>query len=91
MFSSPIKLTMELYFSKHSFVIAKIYSCSILTGTAFHLNWNIIPDDMEQGSILAVTKRVTKKHCLRVKTVLFGSIAFKASYPLFPHAKEERE
>jgi len=46
---------------------------------------------MEQESNLAVTKRVTKKHCLRVKTALFGSIAFKACYPLSPHAKEERE
>ena len=56
----------------------------------FHLSWNIIPDDMEQDSILAVTKRVTKKHCLRVKTVLLGSIAFKACYTLSPHGKEER-
>lgn len=64
--------------------------CSILIGTAFHLSWNIIPDDMEQDSILAVTKRVTKKRCLNPKTALFGSIAFKACYPLSPHAKEER-
>gem|GEM_PF-1313905 len=50
MFSSHIKLTMELYFSKHSFVIAKIYSCSILTGTGFQLRWNNLPHHMEQGS-----------------------------------------
>jgi len=32
------------------------------SGTGFHLNWNKIPDDMEQAYILAGTIHFTYKH-----------------------------
>jgi len=34
--------------------------------------WNAIPDDMEQGSSLHVTRRLTKKLVMRVKKVAFN-------------------
>ena len=36
-------------------------SCSMLSGMLFQLNWNAVPTYLEQGSILAVTKRELKK------------------------------
>ena len=35
--------------------------CSMLSGMLFQLNWNAVPTYLEQGSILAVTKRDVKK------------------------------
>ena len=35
--------------------------CSMLSGMLFQLNWNPIPTYLEQGSILAVTRRELKK------------------------------
>ena len=35
--------------------------CSMLSGTLFQLNWTPVPDKLEQGSILAVTKQELKK------------------------------
>ena len=36
-------------------------SCSMLSGMLFQLNWNPVPTYLEQGSILAVTRRELKK------------------------------
>ena len=36
-------------------------SCSMLSGMLFQLNWNAVPTYLEQGPILAVTKRELKK------------------------------
>ena len=36
-------------------------SCSMLSGMLFRLNWNPVPTYLEQGSILAVTRRELKK------------------------------
>ena len=30
-------------------------------GRAFHINWNTIPANLEQGSILSITRRELKK------------------------------
>ena len=35
--------------------------CSMLAGMLFQLNWNTVPTYLEQGSILAVTRRKLKK------------------------------
>ena len=35
--------------------------CSMLSGMLFQLNWNTVPANPEQGSILAVTKWDVKK------------------------------
>ena len=35
--------------------------CSMLSGMLFQLNWNTIPANLEQGSILAVTLQFTQK------------------------------
>ena len=35
--------------------------CSMLAGMLFQLSWNIVPDDMEWGSILEVTIRFAIK------------------------------
>ena len=35
--------------------------CSISSGLLFHFIWNLVPTYLEQGSILAVTKRELKK------------------------------
>ena len=35
--------------------------CSMLSGRLFQLNWNPVPTDLEQGYILAVTRRESKK------------------------------
>ena len=35
--------------------------CSMLSGLLFQLNWNTVPTDLEQGSILAVTRLELKK------------------------------
>ena len=35
--------------------------CSMLSGMLFQLSWNAVPTYLEQGSILAVTKRELKK------------------------------
>ena len=35
--------------------------CSMLSGMLFQLNWNAVPTYLEQGSILAITRRELKK------------------------------
>ena len=35
--------------------------CSISSGMMFHVNWNPVPTYLEQGYILAITKRELKK------------------------------
>jgi len=35
--------------------------CSMLSGMLFQLSWNAVPTYLEQGSILAVTRRELKK------------------------------
>ena len=35
--------------------------CSMLSGMLFQLNWNTVPANLEQGSILALTGRKIKK------------------------------
>ena len=36
-------------------------TCSMLSGILFQLNWNPVPTYLEQGSILAITRRELKK------------------------------
>ena len=43
--------------------------CSMLSGMLFQLNWNTVPANLEQGSILAVTGRKIKKLTTRVYRV----------------------
>ena len=43
--------------------------CSMLSGMLFQLNWNPVPTYLEQGSILAVTKRELKKLTTRAYRV----------------------
>ena len=43
--------------------------CSMLSGMLFQLNWNTVPTYLEQGSILAVTKRELKKLTTRAYRV----------------------
>lgn len=50
---------IELPFYTACGIPAKLDACSMSSGTGFHLNWNRIPDDMEQAYILAITKRFT--------------------------------
>nr|WP_232214900.1 hypothetical protein [Prevotella sp. oral taxon 472] len=42
---------------------------SISSGMLFQLNWNTIPAKMEQGSILAITRREHKKLTTRAYRV----------------------
>ena len=41
----------------------------MLSGMLFQLNWNTVPTYLEQGSILAVTKRELKKLTTRAYRV----------------------
>ena len=43
--------------------------CSMLSGMLFQLNWNTVPANLEQGSILALTGRKIKKLTTRVYRV----------------------
>ena len=43
--------------------------CSMLSGMLFQLNWNTVPTYLEQGSILAVTRRELKKLTTRAYLV----------------------
>ena len=51
-------------------VIYVLDGCSILYGMLFQLNWNTIPANLEQGYILAETKREFKKFTTRVCKVV---------------------
>jgi hypothetical protein len=51
-------------------VIYVLDGCSILYGMLFQLIWNPVPDEMEQGYILAETKREFKKFTTRVCKVV---------------------
>ena len=44
-------------------------SCSMLSGILFQLNWNPVPTNLEQGSILAITGREFKKLITRTDRV----------------------
>ena len=50
---------MHYYIHRH--VIYLLDRCSMSSGMLFQLNWNTVPTYLEQGSILAVTKRELKK------------------------------
>ena len=50
---------MHYYINRR--VIYVLDGCSMLSGMLFQLNWNPVPTYLEQGSILAVTKRELKK------------------------------
>ena len=43
--------------------------CSMLSGMRFQLSWNAVPTYLEQGSILAVTKRELKKLAIKAYRV----------------------
>ena len=43
--------------------------CSMLSGMLFQLNWNTIPANLEQGYILALTRRELKKLTTRAYRV----------------------
>ena len=44
-------------------------ACSMLSGMRFQLSWNAVPTYLEQGSILAGTKRELKKLTTRAYRV----------------------
>ena len=44
-------------------------TCSMLSGILFQLNWNPVPTYLEQGSILAITRRELKKFITRAYRV----------------------
>ena len=50
-----------MYYYINRRVIYVLDGCSMLSGLLFQLNWNTVPTYLEQGSILAVTKRELKK------------------------------
>ena len=50
-------------------VIYLLDRCSMSSGMLFQLNWNTVPTYLEQGSILAVTRREVKKLTTRVYRV----------------------
>ncbi|WP_281641924.1 hypothetical protein [Hoylesella loescheii] len=50
-------------------VIYLLDCCSMSSGMLFQLNWNTVPTYLEQGSILAVTRRELKKPATRANWV----------------------
>ena len=50
-------------------VIYALDGCSMSSGMLFQLNWNTVPTYLEQGSILAVTRREVKKLTTRAYSV----------------------
>ena len=50
-------------------VIYLLDCCSMPSGMLFQLNWNTVPTYLEQGSILAVTRREVKKLTTRAYSV----------------------
>ena len=52
-------LVMHYYINRR--VISVLDCCSSSSGMMFHFNWNPVPTYLEQGSILAVTKRELEK------------------------------
>ena len=76
-------------------VIAKMYSCSMSSGTVFHINWNGSPCYMEQKSNLAITMlpnvmMATKAHFAGFDSLMFGTyfLATRSAHdgqrPFFP-------
>ncbi|WP_315291243.1 hypothetical protein [Hoylesella loescheii] len=59
---------MMHYYINHR-VICLLDGCSISSGMLFQLNWNTVPTYLEQGSILAVTRREVKKLTTRAYSV----------------------
>ena len=52
-------MTMHDYINRRVKYI--LDGCSMLSGMLFQLSWNAVPTYLEQGSILAVTRRELKK------------------------------
>ena len=50
---------MHYYINRHAKYV--LDGCSMLSGMLFQLNWNPVPAKLEQGSILAGTRRELKK------------------------------
>ncbi|WP_081619104.1 hypothetical protein [Hoylesella loescheii] len=59
---------MMHYYINHR-VIYALDGCSMSSGMLFQLNWNTVPTYLEQGSILAVTRREVKKLTTRAYNV----------------------
>lgn len=62
-------------------VIAKMYSCSMSSGTVFHINWNRSPCYMEQESNLVKpmslnVKMATKAHFAGFDSLMYGTCFF---------------
>ena len=51
-------------------------SNSNLSGIGFQMRWKDVPDDMEQGSIYAIPRRVIKKLTARTYLTCFRSKCF---------------
>ncbi|WP_315380303.1 hypothetical protein [Hoylesella loescheii] len=58
---------MHYYINRR--VIYVLDDCSMLSGILFQLNWNPVPTYLEQGSILAITRRELKKFITRAYQV----------------------
>ena len=76
-------------------VIAKMYSCSMSSGTVFHINWNRSPCYMEQESNLVKpmspnVKMATKAHFAGFDSLMYGTCflatrgAHDGQTPFFP-------
>ena len=60
-------MTMHDYINRR--VKYVLDGCSMLSGMLFQLSWNAVPTYLEQGSILAVTRRELKKFTTRAYRV----------------------
>ena len=58
---------MHYYINRR--VIYLLDGCSMSSGMLFQLNWNTVPTYLEQGSILAITRREAKKLTTRACSV----------------------
>ena len=58
---------MHYYINRR--VIYLLDCCSMSSGMLFQLNWNTVPTYLEQGSILAITRREFKKLTTRACSV----------------------
>ena len=58
---------MHYYINRR--VIYLLDCCSMSSGMLFQLNWNTVPTYLEQGSILAITRREFKKLTTRAYNV----------------------
>ena len=60
-------MTMHDYINRRGKYV--LDGCSMLSGMLFQLSWNAVPTYLEQGSILAVTRRELKKFTTRAYRV----------------------